>query len=452
MRKLLLLILLVFSLTSCNLNLFNHKQDQKYEYNLETDSLHTNGPLVTHAMPSNGNVKCLVIPINFNSKNKNYTMDENIETAFNALSDDIYYESVSSYYAKSSNGLLNLSFDILDWYTPNFDASYYEEYSKKQKTGVDILLDEILSFYDEKIDFSNYDSDADGYIDGIWLLYNKEASRNSDFWWAYTSLFEGEKEYDGKKSFAVSFASTSFMKDETNYFVDSSTYIHETGHLLGLDDYYSYNPATSGGLYNADMMDGNLGDHSSLSKILLGWVRPTIVTQSGDYNLNPFSSLDGSGNVLLITNHEIKTIYDEYILIDYFTPDGLNANQNLFLGSLNQSKSGVRAYYANATINFDANNNIAMTNDEYYQSGFKYNNSNESRKMLMLLGANIDKNSYNFSKNKIANADFLYTENSLKLGIDAWTNFTYDDGSKLNFKMIINSIADTANVSIIMEE
>ena len=66
---------------------------------------------------------------------------------------------------------------------------------------------------------------------------------------------DSKKEYDGKKTFAVSFASTSFMNNDEKYYVDSSTYIHETGHLLGLDDYYSYNPNTIGKVYGADMMD-----------------------------------------------------------------------------------------------------------------------------------------------------------------------------------------------------
>ena len=142
MRKLLLLIFLVFSLSACNLVFFNTDKKEEYSYNLEIDSLHTNGPLVTHAMPSKGDVKCLVIPINFISKNKSYSISDNINNAFNGSSDDIKYESVSSYYLKSSNHLLNLSFKILDWYTPNYDFSYYESYSKKQETGVDILLAE----------------------------------------------------------------------------------------------------------------------------------------------------------------------------------------------------------------------------------------------------------------------------------------------------------------------
>lgn len=452
MRKLLLLIFLVFSLSACNLGFFNTDKKEEYSYNLETDSLHTNGPLVTHAMPSKGDVKCLVIPINFISKNKSYSISDNINNAFNGSSDDIKYESVSSYYLKSSNHLLNLSFKILDWYTPNYDFSYYESYYKKQETGVDILLAEALSYYNDKVDYSSYDSDNDGYIDGVWLLYNKEASRNSDFWWAYTSIMDSKKEYDGKKTFAVSFASTSFMNNDEKYYVDSSTYIHETGHLLGLDDYYSYNPNTIGRVYGADMMDGNLGDHSSLSKILLGWVKPNIVTKSGDYSLNPFSKEDGSGNVLLISNHEVSTIYDEYILIDYFTNEGLNKDQGLFLGDLNQSVNGIRVYYANATINFDSNHSPIMTDDEYYQSGFKYSNSNMFTKMLQLLGAKINDNLYSITSNRLANADFLYTEKSLQFGIDAWTEFKYVDNTKVNFKMKVNSIGDVANITITMED
>ena len=451
MRKLFILLLLAFSLTSCSLKLFEITKEEKYEYNLDTDSLHKNGPLVTHAMPSIGNVKCLVIPINFESRNKLYSVDKNIENAFNGKNDTIKYESVSSYYEKSSNKLLNLEFTILDWYTPNYNSSYYENYSKKQDSGVDLLVDEALSYFDDKIDYSSFDSDSDGYIDGLWLLYNKEAQRESDFWWAYTSLSDGTKEFDGKKTFGVSFASTSFMNNEASYYVDASTYIHETGHLLGLDDYYSYNPTTSGGLYGADMMDGNLGDHSSLSKILLGWVKPTIVEKSGDYTLNPFSKEDGSGNVLLVSNHQISTIYDEYILIDYFTPEGLNKNQGLFLTKLNQSTSGIRVYYANATINFDSNGYPTMTDDTYYQSGFKYNNSNQLRKMLKLLGANVDETIYGLGSNRLANADFLYTEKNLELGVDVWSDLTYADSSRLNFTMKVNSLGDVANITINLE-
>ena len=416
--------------------------------------LKKDGPLTENVLPSLGSPKVLVIPVNLDNTKKTDEVRNSIVKAFKGTEKETGWESVMTYYQKSSYNKFNLDFEVTEWFTPSKTASEYNRQYQDESANMpsDDILDEALTHFDSAYDFSDYDLDNDGYIDGVWLLYNKEASRNSDFWWAYTSLMDSKKEYDGKKTFAVSFASTSFMNNDEKYYVDSSTYIHETGHLLGLDDYYSYNPNTIGKVYGADMMDGNLGDHSSLSKILLGWVKPNIVTKSGDYSLNPFSKEDGSGNVLLIANHEVSTIYDEYILIDYFTNEGLNKDQGLFLGDLNQSVNGIRVYYANATINFDSNHSPIMTDDEYYQSGFKYSNSNMFTKMLQLLGAKINDNLYSITSNRLANADFLYTEKSLQFGIDAWTEFKYVDNSKVNFKMKVNSIGDVANITITMED
>ena len=56
------------------------------------------------------------------------------------------------------------------------------------------------------------------------------------------------------------------------------TAIHETGHQLGLTDYYA-NSYTSG-TNAAVMMDRNEGDEDCFSKMLLGWISPQVVTSS----------------------------------------------------------------------------------------------------------------------------------------------------------------------------
>lgn len=63
------------------------------------------------------------------------------------------------------------------------------------------------------------------------------------------------------------------------------TVLHETGHALGLPDYYDYAPTWSpnGGVGSMDLM-GNCevftGDHNCLSKWALGPITPEIITDT----------------------------------------------------------------------------------------------------------------------------------------------------------------------------
>lgn len=451
MRKLIILcicLIATFCLSSCEIIPFTSSNTEEQLYSIENDSLKKNGPLTQKCMPSMGDVNVLVIPINFTNTLNNNENKELLNKSFNEVNINNNNQSVSSYYKESSYGKLNLSFDVLDWFTPLNNESYYENYNSNNKIGSDIILDEALKFYDDKIDFSKYDSDEDGYIDAVWMIYDISPDSNSSFWWAFTSLASSKSKYDGLRTFAYSFGSFEFVysSNELNEF-DAKTYIHETGHLMGLDDYYSYNPSVKGPLYGADMMDYDLGDHSSFSKILLGWIKPTIVTNSGEYELYPLSTSEFN-NVLLISNHEIKSIYDEYILIDYFTDEGLNYNEGLFKNSYTgKSISGIRVYHANGMINYDENGKVKMCDNQYYQSGFKYNNSMNGFQMLKLLGCDIPSKGY-----YLASSNFLYTPSSLIFGKNVYQNYQFSDLSYINFSMEVKSLSSIASISIDLEE
>ena len=87
-------------------------------------------------MPSVGDVNILVVPIKFRDI---YTSKSNLEKYHTDLErtffgTDTGYESLSSYYKKSSYGKLNISGTVLDWYTPTESSTYYENvYSNSQK-------------------------------------------------------------------------------------------------------------------------------------------------------------------------------------------------------------------------------------------------------------------------------------------------------------------------------
>ena len=66
-------------------------------------------------------------------------------------------------------------------------------------------------------------------------------------------------------------AITSGFNYDDNKGLDSHVLIHETGHMLGLNDYYNtYGDSTYSPLGGLDMMDGDFGDNNPYSKILLG--------------------------------------------------------------------------------------------------------------------------------------------------------------------------------------
>ena len=155
-----------------------------------------------------------------------------------------------------------------------------------------------------------------------------EAPLGEEFDWAFTTWHRnGLKKYPHLGTFCWS--SIEFAKRGigcTPNLPDAHTFIHETGHLMGLNDYYDYfnkNESLAGG---SIMQDNNICDHDPMSKYLYGWTTPTIVTDKNkeetiEIELRPFES---SGDTLLLAPAFNDTSLDEYILMEYYTPTGIN--------------------------------------------------------------------------------------------------------------------------------
>lgn len=310
--------------------------------------------------PSTGDVNILVVPVNFdlndirpyerssyiNFNDGNYL--EAMEYTFNGVSSldgaNPYWESVSSYYEKSSYGNLHFNFEITDPFTPEMSAS--EFLSKEDLTsssssvgGSQALITDILEHgltkNDVPIDIfdSKYDRNEDGYIDGMWLIYNvidgDLVSSESQPFWAYTTNYLAkatDTETGEIKIVGTRYANCalSFLYDDSSSGYDAHTIIHETGHMLGLDDYYSYdNSGNYGYLGGIDMMDLNIGDHSAFSKYALGWIEPTVIYKNDTtITLKPF---EDTGEALIIpSSYYNDSAFSEYLILEYETPTGLN--------------------------------------------------------------------------------------------------------------------------------
>ncbi len=293
-------------------------------------------------LPSTGQRDVLVVPIGFsdidfdrfygNGKG-NDGVKADLEKAFNGSGseDTGYWESVSSYFAKSSFGRLDLQFTIADPYISTKTAA--EEVPIATSTfspyaSVSDLVQRAVSAYSQKSgdDLTRFDSDSDGLLDSVWAIYAPVSSdKLSSGFGTYTYLPPSSAGGSGERISTFSFASVGDLFSRGAGKLDTHSYIHETGHMFGLNDYYNYTQYTSP-LGMLDMQDLNVGDHNVYTKMLLGWVDPIIY--STDQVQTAKIHLDGQtagASALLITDSYRGTSFDEYYMVEFYRPDGLNA-------------------------------------------------------------------------------------------------------------------------------
>jgi hypothetical protein len=205
----------------------------------------------------------------------------------------------------------------------------------------------------------------DGADPAIFFVYAypielKDAA-NPEFFWSYT--------FEDYPCCWASYTTMNTLSGEA----DAHTFIHEVGHLLGLKDYYPSGSETStpDPAGKIDMMDCSVGDHTGLSKMMLNWARPYHVQGSCEITLKP---LINSGDLILIKNDWNKTVFDEYFLIEFYTPLGLNyfdsnvGNSEARLPSL----PGIKIYHVDARLGYfkTSHPSSTLTFEGYcYQAG-----------------------------------------------------------------------------------
>lgn len=292
-------------------------------------------------LESIGEQKILVVPVVFTDYQQLATpaLKSSIERAFFGQSSDTGWESVQSYYNKSSYGKLTLSGEVTDYFHLNISTTQLEnmplnDYYWDQTHYVLENLYNYLKTVDDGQLLHDYDLDEDGYVDALYLVYMAPYDYDSELFWAYMYYWNYYPNLTHPTFNSFAWSSYSFMEEGDGYSfaeVDAHTFIHETGHLLGLDDYYDYdsesNPSGS-----FDMMTYNVVDHTMYSKYLLNWSQPYVVNETTKITLRPAES---SGDFIILNANWNNHVYDEYILIEYFTPTGLNYQDSVGYGYQN---------------------------------------------------------------------------------------------------------------------
>lgn len=452
--------------------------------------------------PSTGKNKLLVVPVDFTDYKAESKLggedvsQKEIYDCFFGNSKDTGWESVRSYYEKSSYGSLIIEGEVTPWYHSSYSTKAFcqkvysgnnNEYSSHYDPTWD-MLDEVTSWAKNtlKIDLSEYDSNDDGLIDGVWMVYscpyeyvNSDIDENGVYWaYTYGNYENLNSSTNSIKGFKYSWASYSFMDDGGYGKVDAHTYIHETGHMLGLDDYYNYdNPANEGVCGGVDMMDDNIGDHGAYSKYLLNWTTPYVIDGTKDsvtINLKPFES---SGEFILLSTNFNDSPFDEYITIEFYTPTGLNQKDSVgYCGGLNTYiEKGIKINHIDSRILQDtydkygdylssqyADNFIDSSYYEYYiganntpsYSVDTKNDKNSPYRLIQLIEANNEltfKGSADYSINYGTNEVLFHSGDSFSM--NKYSKFfvngsSLNSGDNLPYEVIIGEINLDGSISI----
>lgn len=508
----------------------------KYSYNDLSGILLNN----ENVCPSIGNVNLLVIPVHIPGDNTYYNEEvrKDIEEVFfgdsYASESQLGFSSLTEYFYESSYGQLNFQGKVTNWF--NLEEYTNIQFPSEITEGNDgTIVTEILekavdwaeSF--ENIDLSQYDNNKDGSIDGVWLVYDHldwkteyEIKKSSDptyagaglntaFWnftgWDWLTVPNTNKPTTSAFSWAsVSMMYTSYCERNTlgaprlnnlsSIPLDSHVFIHETGHLMGLDDYY----ASDNDLYHpvgkSTMMDQNVCDLDSYSKMLLGWVTPYVVYGTSEI-LIPTATSSKHGVIVIPTNHEeISELveqaniqgttknfvyefnpFSEYIMIDLYSPDGLNEQDTFGKTIYGKDKgietTGVRIYHIDSrifkctivdTINgslitYDSNNYtwdgtdlegneavlMPISNQKIENSSFQLPEEFDNFDQIRLLEAT---QTNTFSNNGVASSSTLFTTKTKDFDISLFgyqffnSNYQFNSGEEIPFKINVKTLKE----------
>ena len=305
--------------------------------------------------PTIGEPKLLIIPVWFTDSSTYITNKESvrsdIEAAYLGTTEQTGWHSVKSFYEAESQGALTLTGTVSGWYECGKSSSDLKAEATETSDPTSDMVSAATNWYftnNPSVNKTDFDSDHDGFLDGVMLIYGApdcgSLGEEQNNLWAYCYWLQPdieEPDSANPQPNTYFWASYDFMYDsaraqertgKSNYgggdcshcTLDAHTYIHEMGHVFGLDDYYDYGEnrySIAGGF---SMQDCNVGGHDPFSVMSYGWANPYIPTESCVIEIGAFQK---THDVVLLTPkwNSTNSPFDEYFLLELFTPTGLNA-------------------------------------------------------------------------------------------------------------------------------
>ena len=450
-------------------------------------------------MPSLGQVNVLVVPVQFHlgadateeESQFAFTKDitDNVHSSFFGEANAI--PSVKAFYEESSNGKLTIGGATAPVVELSDTLEEAMTIVSSQGAGtyfgsiVDTVYSTLFEGEDKVYDLSDFDSDDDGKVDSLVLVNplptlillggNSTGDENID------ALLSDVVAFGTEESHIDSFAWTSaFCAEYNNYMQtysasgpDSHFYVNIIGSMMGLDTYYDLTGNSTTNTYRAplamlDRMDGYIGDHNPFSKYQLGWAEPTYITPNDVGEKGKTITISKGESIAL--SYENQGLYGEYLLLDLYTPEGLNAvdSENAYVyGRREFTTSGVRVYEVNSSLvrgrgnqyvpydgepDYDATYTLSDGTKAKYSYAYAHSNSSinplseygviDPEPLVSLLSSTgMNRHIVDFN-NKLGNDDLFAEGSSFSdSGIPGfYQDFRFDSGKELGLTFSVDKI------------
>ncbi len=287
--------------------------------------------------PHTGNPKALVIMVQFSDRKFTYGKAD-VDNMFNGLGyDDTSgyhnYSSLAQYMEDCSFGQYRPQFDVVGPYTLDNTTAYYGANSGGKDRNCAQMISEACAFADADVDFSDYDSDNDGYADLVYVIYagyGENWGGSSDYLWPKSGIgsfgtYDGVKVY--RYGISQELAGDDSLTDSNGnpMFNGIGVLCHEFCHTLGLCDIYPTVSWTDTSLYDNqsmemwDLMDNGGNNYNGFAPTPLtawqrekfGWMTIETLTDPADVDIGP---IDYGGKAYRIVNDDDATGNEYYIV------------------------------------------------------------------------------------------------------------------------------------------
>ena len=297
----------------------------------------SNPYLFSQRFPQKGKRKVLVLLIQFKDQDSTFSKGN-----FNNMMNQHGYNNTNSfadYYRANSFDSLNLSCDVFGWYTSKNDFATYGHVNGDGTASL-LVGEAVDAALAAGVDFSKYDNDGDGLVDGFIVVHSgvgAETSGNYNNIWSNASdlsYYNAARTYTSAKGVVTTISHYTVQAEEqaSNTINGIGVFCHEFGHLLGLPDLYNTklnanNAYESAGVGDYDVMGGGSYLNSANTpasfcawvKTYFKWVTPVNISAAGAYSLKP------SANSKAI--YKIRTsVSNEYFLLENRYPVGFDSS------------------------------------------------------------------------------------------------------------------------------